>query len=92
MLFFNIRGGMTGDRVFILINLYNPNTEKEQVSIWEKMNLMHETFNDLESRIIILGGDFNLLVDSVLDSLHHSGFLQRRIDYFFCFKYLALIN
>ena len=27
---------MTDDSVFILINLYNPKTEKEQVSSWGK--------------------------------------------------------
>ena len=31
--------------VFILINLRNPNTEKEQVSNWPKMNLIPETFD-----------------------------------------------
>ena len=27
---------MTDDCVFILVNLYNPNTEKEQASTWKK--------------------------------------------------------
>ena len=27
---------MTDDCVFILVNLYNPNAEKEQASTWEK--------------------------------------------------------
>ena len=45
---------MIDDCVFISINLYNPNTEKEHVSTWEKMNLMLETFDDLENKIIIL--------------------------------------
>ena len=55
---------MIDDCVVILINLYNPNTEKEQVSTWEKLNLMLQTFDDLENKIIILGGDFNLFLDS----------------------------
>ena len=37
--------------VVIFINLYNQNTEKEQVSPWEKMNLILETFDDLENKI-----------------------------------------
>ena len=116
---------MIDDCVVILINLYNPNTEKEQVSTWEKLNLMLQTFDDLENKIIILGGDFNLFLDSVLEAeggspvfkkssvsklieikekynlcdiwrirntkekrftfrqKHRSGFLQRRLDYFF---------
>ena len=31
----------------------------------EKMNLILETFDDLENKILILGGDFNLFLDSV---------------------------
>ena len=40
--------------VFILINLYNPNTEKEKVSTWEKLNLILQTFDNLENKIKIL--------------------------------------
>ena len=58
---------MIDDCVFILINLYNSNTDREQVSIWEKMNLILETFNDLENKIIILGCDFYLFLDSALE-------------------------
>ena len=32
------------------------------------MNLMLETFDHLENKIIILGGDFNLFLDSVLEA------------------------
>ena len=32
------------------------------------MNLMLETFDDLENKIIILGDDFNQFLDSVLES------------------------
>ena len=59
---------MIGDCVVILINLYNPNIEKEQVSTWEKLNLMLQTCDDLENKIIILGGDFNLFSDSALET------------------------
>ena len=51
---------MIDDCVFILINLYDTNTEKEWVSTWEKINLMLQTFDDLEIKIVTLGGDFNL--------------------------------
>ena len=58
---------MIDDCVVILINLYNPNTEKEQVFIWEKLDLMLQIFDDLENKIIILGGNFNLFLDSALE-------------------------
>ena len=41
--------------------------EKEQVAKWEKMNLMLKTFDNLEKKII-LGGDFNLFLDSILEA------------------------
>ena len=56
---------MIDDCAVILINLYNPNTEKEQVSTWKKLNLMLQTFDDLEK---ILGSNFNLFLDSVLEA------------------------
>ena len=68
---------MIDDCVFILTNLYNPNTEIEQVSTWEKINLMLQTFDDLENKIIILGGDFNLFLDSVLEAEGISSVLKK---------------
>ena len=79
---FLILEAMIDDCVFILINLYNPNTGKEQVSTWEKLNLMLQTFDDLENKIIILGGDFNLFLDSVLEAEGGSPVLKK----IFCFK------
>ena len=37
---------------------------QEQVSTWEKMNLMLEPFDDLENKMIILEGNFNLSLHS----------------------------
>ena len=59
---------MIDDGVFILINLYNPNIEIEQVFTWEKLNLRLQTFDDLKNKIIILAGDFNLYLDSELEA------------------------
>ena len=56
------------DCIFILINLYNPKIEKEQVSTLKKMNLRLETFDDLENKIIILGGGLNPFPDSILEA------------------------
>ena len=60
--------GMIDDCVFILINLHNANIEKGQISTLEKINLMLQTFDDLENKIIILEDDFNLFLDSVLEA------------------------
>ena len=37
-------------RVFILINLCNPKTEKVQVYTWEEMNLILEISDELENK------------------------------------------
>ena len=42
----------------------------------EKKNLMLQTFDDLENKIIILGGDINLFLDSVLEAEGCSPVLQ----------------
>ena len=62
--------------VFILINLYNPNTEEDQVSTWINMNLKQEIFNDLENKMIILGGVLNLFLESVLEAERSSPVLK----------------
>ena len=79
---FSILEAMIDDCVFNLNYLYNPSIEKEQVSsTWEKMNLMLETFDDLENKIIILGGDFNLFLDSIHEAEGGSPILKKS-----CFK------
>ena len=50
---FLILEAMIDDCAFILTNLRNPNTEKEKVSAWPKMNLIRKTFDDLENKIVI---------------------------------------
>ena len=74
---FLILEAMIDDYDFILINLCNQNTKKEQVSTWEKMNLMLQTFDDLENKIIILGCDINLFLDSVLEAEGGSPVLKK---------------
>ena len=56
--------------------MYNPNTEKEQVSTWEKMNLVLQTFDNMK-KPIVLGGDFNLFLDSVLKAEGGSPVLKK---------------
>ena len=47
----------------------------------EKMNLMLETFHDLENKMIIPGGDFNLMLDSIVEAEGGSLVLKKT-----CFK------
>ena len=43
---------------FLLINLYNPNKEKDQVLILSELDNMLETYNNISNNMIVLGGDF----------------------------------
>ena len=48
---------MVNETNFVLVNIYNPNTEKEQVT----------TLLDLSDKHIVLAADFNLFFDTSLD-------------------------
>ena len=52
---------------YILINLYNANTEKEQINVFSNMFVLLEKFDINKKSQIIIAGDFNLLFDSKLD-------------------------
>ena len=109
----------------LLINLYNPNTEQEQLKTIEELKHMLNKINPNHDKNMILGGDFNFFFNKNLESNggkpvfkrksvgrflelketfdlcdiwrirnpkkkvftfrqnHSSGFLQRRLDYFF---------
>ena len=118
------------DSVFVLINIYNANTESEQLHTLNDLLIILETFEDIQNKSIVIGGDFNVILNLSLDSeggksvikkktiaklvqttekldfcdiwrirnpkrkrftfrQHHStGFIQRRLDYFFISNYL----
>ena len=111
--------------ILILINIYNANTESEQLSTLTQLNDMLINVKNINNKNIILGGDFNIHFDSKLEAKggkpvlkkqsiakmvellenfdlcdiwrirnlkkrrftfrqnHFSGFIQRRLDYFF---------
>ena len=113
---------------FLLINLYNSNTESEQIKTLDTLKNLLEDIDNISDKKIILGGDLNLVFDcnlqacgdnpvlkkksltkfikikEIKESLnlcdtwrirhpkfkqytfrqnHSSGFIQRRLDYFF---------
>ena len=56
------------DSEYILINLYNANTEKEQINAFNNMFALLKKFEINPKKQIIMAGDFNLLFDSKLDA------------------------
>ena len=52
---------------FVLVNIYNPNTETEQVTTLLDLGKMLETIKDLSGKHIVLAGDFSFFFDTSLD-------------------------
>ena len=51
---------------YLLINLYNWNTEPEQLKILESLSKLLKYFQDISEKSIIFAGDFNLFFDQKL--------------------------
>ena len=56
------------DSVFVLINIYNANTNSEQLHTLNDLINILETFVGIQNKIVVLGGDFNVILNSSLDS------------------------
>ena len=56
------------DANIVFINLYNANTETEQVSVLNNLSSLLENFYLILGKKIILPGDFNLFLNSKLDA------------------------
>ena len=50
---------MVDETNFILVNIYNPNTETEQVTTLLDLGRMLETIKDFSNKHIVLAGHFN---------------------------------
>ena len=57
------------DTVFVLINIYNANTESEQLETLSDLVSIIDKVKDIQSKNIVLGGDFNVLFNISLKSL-----------------------
>ena len=49
----------TDDSVSVLINIYNANTEPEQLHTLNDLINILETFEDVQNKSVVLVGDFN---------------------------------
>ena len=57
------------DVSFVLINLYNYNTETEQVSVLNNLFSLLENFDVTLEKNLTLAGDFNLFLDAKREHL-----------------------
>ena len=49
-------------------SIYNENTEREQIILLKKLNVLLESFSDILEHDIIMGGDWNFILDKKLDA------------------------
>ena len=56
------------DKLFLLINIYNNNTESEQVETLKRLDILLGNFDDVINHTIIMGGDWNFILDADLDA------------------------
>ena len=53
---------------FVLVNLHNANTEKDQLNTIDELKEMLKSVNNISAKQTIIGADFNLYFDSLLES------------------------
>ena len=63
---------------FALANIYNPNTETEQVTTLHYLDKMLETIKKLYEKHIVLAGDFHFSLDIFLDSYEGKPTLKKK--------------
>ena len=51
---------------YLIINFYNANTEREQLTIIKNLNNLLKDFEDFRDKKVIFAGDFNLIFDKNL--------------------------
>ena len=66
------------DSEYILINLYNADTEKEQIEVLSDLFALLKTFDINPRKQLIMAGDFNLFFNSNLDAAGENSTLKRK--------------
>ena len=63
------------DSVFVLINIYNANTNSEQLHTLNDLINILETFVGIQNKIVVLGGDFNVIFNNRHTTIPRFGWL-----------------
>ena len=66
------------DSEYILINIHNANTEKEQIEVLSNLFALLKTFHINPNKHIIMAGHFNLFFNSNLDAAGVNHTLKRK--------------
>ena len=62
---------------YLLINLYNANTEREQLTKLKNLNKLLKDFEDFQDEKVIFAGHFNLIFDKNLESVEGSPLIKK---------------
>ena len=62
---------------YLLINFYNANTEREQLTAIKNLNNLLKDFEDFHDKKVIFAGDFNLIFDRKLESAGGNPLLKK---------------
>ena len=62
---------------YLLINFYNANTEREQLTTIKNLNNLLKDFEDFYDKKVIFAGDFNLIFDRNLESAGGNPLLKK---------------
>ena len=66
------------DTDYILVNIYNANTETEQIKVLNNLHLLLDSLDIHQNKQIILAGDFNLFLDTTLEAEGGSPCLKKK--------------
>ena len=69
---------MVDETNFVIVNIYNSNTETEPVTTLLDLGKMLEIIKDLSDKYIVLAGDFNFVFDTSLGSYGSKPTLKKR--------------
>ena len=63
---------------FILLNLYNPNSETEQLQILSNVDLLLSDFSLDDTKTIVFAGDFNLFFNQKIEAMGGNPVLNKK--------------
>ena len=63
---------------YILVNIYNANTETEQIKVFDNLHLLLDSLDIHQNKQLILAGNFNLFLDTTLEAEGDSPCLKKK--------------
>ena len=66
------------DEKFLLVNLYNLNTDSEQIKTLDTLKSLLEDIDNISDKKIILGGDLKLIFDYNLEACVRNPVLKKK--------------